>query len=56
MGLRHELTRWIIAKSGTCNINSDIKVPLTVKVIDSSGNNVFALPGGFLRIYLLKGK
>ena len=29
-------------------INSDVKVPVTVKVIDSSVINAFALPGGFL--------
>ncbi len=28
--------------------NSDLKIPLTVKVIDSPGINAFALPGGFL--------
>ncbi len=31
-------------------INSDIKVPVTVKVIDSSDINAFALPGGFLYV------
>jgi predicted Zn-dependent protease len=31
-------------------INSDIKVPVTVKVIDSSEINAFALPGGFLYV------
>jgi beta-barrel assembly-enhancing protease len=31
-------------------INSDVKVPVTVKVIDSSQINAFALPGGFLYI------
>jgi beta-barrel assembly-enhancing protease len=31
-------------------INSDVKVPVTVKVIDSSHINAFALPGGFLYI------
>jgi predicted Zn-dependent protease len=30
--------------------NSDLKVPLTVKVIDSPGINAFALPGGFLYV------
>ncbi len=30
--------------------NSDLKVPLTVKVIDAPGINAFALPGGFLYI------
>ena len=28
--------------------NSDLKIPLTVKVIDSPELNAFALPGGFL--------
>jgi predicted Zn-dependent protease len=32
-------------------INSDIKVPVTVKVIDSSDINAFALPGGFLYVH-----
>jgi predicted Zn-dependent protease len=31
-------------------INSDIKVPVTVKVIDSPEINAFALPGGFLYV------
>jgi beta-barrel assembly-enhancing protease len=31
-------------------INSDVKVPVTVKVIDSSDINAFTLPGGFLYI------
>jgi predicted Zn-dependent protease len=31
-------------------INSDIKVPVTVKVIDSPEVNAFALPGGFLYV------
>ncbi|MCI0391398.1 MAG: M48 family metalloprotease [Acidobacteria bacterium] len=31
-------------------INSDIKVPVTVKVIDSSDINAFALPGRFLYV------
>jgi predicted Zn-dependent protease len=31
-------------------INSDIKIPVTVKVIDSSDINAFALPGGFLYV------
>jgi beta-barrel assembly-enhancing protease len=31
--------------------NSDLKVPLTVKVIDSPQINAFALPGGFLYVY-----
>ncbi|HKX28105.1 MAG TPA: M48 family metallopeptidase [Blastocatellia bacterium] len=31
-------------------INSDVKVPVTVKVIDSSEVNAFALPGGFLYV------
>jgi predicted Zn-dependent protease len=31
-------------------INSDVKVPVTVKVIDSSYINAFTLPGGFLYI------
>jgi predicted Zn-dependent protease len=31
-------------------INSDIKVPVTVKVIDSSEINAFSLPGGFLYV------
>src|SRR5262245_40909485 len=31
-------------------INSDVKVPVTVKVIDSSEINAFALPGGFLYV------
>jgi predicted Zn-dependent protease len=31
-------------------INSDIKVPVKVKVIDSSEINAFALPGGFLYV------
>ncbi len=31
-------------------INSDIKVPVTVKVIESSDINAFALPGGFLYV------
>lgn len=30
--------------------NSDLKVPLTVKVIDSPGINAMALPGGFLYV------
>ncbi len=30
--------------------NSDLKVPLTVKVIDSPGINAVALPGGFLYV------
>lgn len=30
--------------------NSDLKVPLTVKVIDAPGINAFALPGGFLYV------
>lgn len=30
--------------------NSDLKIPLTVKVIDSPAINAFALPGGFLYI------
>ncbi len=30
--------------------NSDLSVPLTVKVIDSPGINAFALPGGFLYV------
>lgn len=30
--------------------NSDLQVPLTVKVIDSPGINAFALPGGFLYV------
>jgi len=30
--------------------NSDLKIPLTVKVIDSPGINAFALPGGFLYV------
>ncbi len=30
--------------------NSDLKVPLTVKVIDSPDINAFALPGGFLYV------
>lgn len=30
--------------------NSDLKIPLTVKVIDSPGLNAFALPGGFLYV------
>jgi predicted Zn-dependent protease len=30
--------------------NSDIKIPVTVKVIDSSDINAFALPGGFLYV------
>jgi predicted Zn-dependent protease len=34
-------------------INSDVKVPVTIKVIDSSDINAFALPGGFL--YLNRG-
>jgi beta-barrel assembly-enhancing protease len=33
-------------------INSDIKVPVTVKVVDSSEINAFALPGGFLYVNL----
>ena len=31
--------------------NSDLKVPLTVKVIDGPEINAFALPGGFLYVY-----
>jgi OmpA family/Peptidase family M48 len=31
-------------------INSDIKIPVTVKVVDSSDINAFALPGGFLYV------
>jgi predicted Zn-dependent protease len=31
-------------------INSDIKIPVTVKVINSSDINAFALPGGFLYV------
>jgi len=31
--------------------NSDLKVPLTVKVIDAPEINAFALPGGFLFVY-----
>ena len=31
--------------------NSDLKIPLTVKVIDSPELNAFALPGGFLYVY-----
>jgi predicted Zn-dependent protease len=31
--------------------NSDLKVPLTVKVIDDPSINAFALPGGFLYIH-----
>ncbi len=31
-------------------INSDVKVPVTIKVIDSSDINAFTLPGGFLYI------
>ena len=31
--------------------NSDLKVPLTVKVIDGPEVNAFALPGGFLYVY-----
>jgi hypothetical protein len=31
-------------------INSDIKVPVTVKVINASEINAFALPGGFLYV------
>ncbi len=31
--------------------NSDLKVPLTVKVIDAPEINAFALPGGFLYVY-----
>jgi predicted Zn-dependent protease len=34
-------------------INSDVKVPVTIKVIDSYDINAFALPGGFL--YLNRG-
>jgi predicted Zn-dependent protease len=30
--------------------NSDLKVPLTVKIIDDPGINAFALPGGFLYV------
>ncbi len=30
--------------------NSDLKIPLTVKVIDAPGINAFALPGGFLYV------
>ncbi|HEV2232681.1 MAG TPA: M48 family metallopeptidase [Terriglobia bacterium] len=30
--------------------NSDLTIPLTVKVIDSPGINAFALPGGFLYV------
>ncbi|MBU6500764.1 MAG: M48 family metalloprotease [Patescibacteria group bacterium] len=30
--------------------NSDLNIPLTVKVIDSPGINAFALPGGFLYV------
>ncbi|MGE5326601.1 MAG: M48 family metallopeptidase [Deltaproteobacteria bacterium] len=30
--------------------NSDLKVPLTVKVIDAPGINAFALPGGYLYV------
>ncbi len=30
--------------------NSDLKIPLTVKVVDSPGINAFALPGGFLYV------
>ncbi len=30
--------------------NSDLKVPLTVKVIDTPGINAFAVPGGFLYV------
>lgn len=30
--------------------NSDLKIPLTVKVIDAPGLNAFALPGGFLYV------
>jgi predicted Zn-dependent protease len=31
--------------------NSDLKIPLTVKVIDAPELNAFALPGGFLYVY-----
>ncbi len=31
-------------------LHSDIKIPLTIKVIDSNDVNAFALPGGFLYI------
>ncbi|HUX11238.1 MAG TPA: M48 family metalloprotease, partial [Terriglobia bacterium] len=30
--------------------NSDLKIPLTVKIIDSPDINAFALPGGFLYV------
>jgi predicted Zn-dependent protease len=30
--------------------NSDLKIPLTVKVIDAPGINAFALPGGYLYV------
>jgi predicted Zn-dependent protease len=30
--------------------NSDLKIPLTIKVIDDPGINAFALPGGFLYV------
>jgi predicted Zn-dependent protease len=33
--------------------NSDVKVPVTIKVIDSEDVNAFALPGGFF--YVLPG-
>jgi predicted Zn-dependent protease len=31
-------------------VNSDIKIPVTVNVIDSSDINAFVLPGGFLYV------
>jgi len=48
-----EVTRYIRQVAQNLARHSDAEVPFTIKVIDSSDNRIFALPGGFL--YLDKG-
>ncbi len=44
------ITEYVNRLSQNIARNSDLKIPLTVKVIDSPEINAFALPGGFLYV------